>query len=114
MFLGFKHSRARNTIPGSKPKRTPAETDTMQAGGGRFGRTSVPRTQLPAIFRFAIIGFGGALFLFYSFFGTGDAIQFAHPKSDLPAYATRALPRDSQKRRPCRPTLWSAKAVDGL
>jgi hypothetical protein len=100
MFLGFKHSRARNTIPGGNCKQTPAETDTMQVGGARYTRTSIPRIPLPAIFRFAIIGFGGALFLFYSFFGTGDAIQFAHPDSDLPVYATRALPRDSQSASP--------------
>ncbi len=100
MFLGFKHSRARNTIPGSKRKRTPAETDTMQANGARYARIAIPRIPLPAILRFAIIGFGGALFLFYSFFGTGDAIQFAHSNSDVPVYATRALPRDSQSAGP--------------
>ena len=100
MFLGFKHSRARNTIPGSKRKLTPAEVATVQVTAASYARTSIPRIPLPAIFRFAIIGFGGALFLFYSFFGAGDAIQFAHPKSDLPAYATRALPRDSQSAGP--------------
>ena len=100
MFLGFKHSGARNSISGSKHKLSPAETDTVQLSGARFARTSVSRTPLPAIFRFAIIGFGGALFLFYSFFGPGDAIQFAHPKSDLPTYAPRALLRDSQNAGP--------------
>ena len=78
MFLGFKHSRAGNTIPGTDRKRTRAETGTMQVSGARYARISISRIPLLAIFRFAIIGFGGALFLFYSFFGTGDAIQFAH------------------------------------
>jgi hypothetical protein len=50
----------------------------MQVSGARYARISIPRIPLPAIFRFAIIGLGGALFLFYNLFGTGDAIQFAH------------------------------------
>jgi hypothetical protein len=100
MFLGFKHSRTSNTIPGTKRKRIHAETGTMQVHGARYARISIPRIPLRTIFRFAIIGFGGALFLFYSFFGTGDAIQFAHPKSDAPVYAMRAVPRDSQSAAP--------------
>jgi len=96
MFLGFKHSRARNTIPGSKLKRTRAEIDTMQVSGARYARISMPRIPLPAIFSFAIIGFGGALFLSYSSFDTAGAIQLARPNSGVPVYSAKAVPRDSQ------------------
>lgn len=96
MFLGFKHSRARNRIPGDERKRTRTEIETMQAIGTRYARISVPRIPLPAIFSFAIVGFGGALFLSYSFFDTDDATQFVRSKSDVPVYSGRAVPRDSQ------------------
>jgi hypothetical protein len=96
MLPGPKHSRARNTLPGSERKQTRAEIDTVQVSGTRYGRVSMPRFPLPAIFSFAIIGFGGALFLSYSSFDTGDAIQFARQNSDVPVCSARAVPRDSQ------------------
>jgi hypothetical protein len=82
MFLEFRHFRARNT-----PRHKSRD----------YERISVPRIPLSAILSFAIVGFGGALFLSYSFFDTDDRWQVvARPKGNAPVYSARAVPLDSQ------------------
>jgi hypothetical protein len=82
MFLAFRHFRTRNT---SRDRGRDQE------------RISVPRIPLSAILSFAIVGFGGALFLSYSSFDTDDTWQVvAKPKGDAPVYSARAVPLDWQ------------------
>lgn len=86
MFMGFKHPGAKNAVPGRKSNPTrPA------------AKVFVPAIPLPAIFSFAIVGFGGALFLSYSSFPTADATSSARSTNDVPVYSARAVPRDSEK-----------------
>jgi len=52
---------------------------------------------LPAIFSFALVGFGGALFLSYSFFPSGAATtSSARSVNEVPVYSARAVPRDAE------------------
>ncbi|HXM32532.1 MAG TPA: hypothetical protein VN921_02690 [Chthoniobacterales bacterium] len=60
----------------------------------RFADIAVPRLPLSAIFGFAIVGFGGALFLAYSRFSSADAITSARSPDEVPVYSARAVPLD--------------------
>ena len=60
----------------------------------RFADIAVPRLPLSAIFGFAIVGFGGALFLAYSRFSSADAITSARSPEEVPVYSARAVPLD--------------------
>jgi len=51
---------------------------------------------LPAILGFAITGLGGALFLAFSTFHSADGIESRPPQGEVPVYAARAVPRDSE------------------
>lgn len=96
MFPGRKHTSARNSSAGSRGERFRAGGDTGRDRGVRYSRISFPRIPLSAIFSFAIVGFGGALFLSYTAFDTGEGFQFARPTSDGPAYSARAIARKSR------------------
>lgn len=57
----------------------------------------VPAIPLPAIFGFAIVGFGGAFFLSYSPFRSADASSSGRSADNVPVYSARAVPLDSEK-----------------
>ena len=86
MFMGFKHPGTKNAVPGQKTTPTQPAAEVF-----------VPAIPLPAIFSFAVIGFGGALFLSYSFFPAADATSSARSPNDVPVYSVPAVPRDSEK-----------------
>jgi len=67
---------------------------TLRSAGDRFADIAAPRLPLSAIFGFAIVGFGGALFLAYSRFSSGDAITSARSPEEVPVYSARAVPLD--------------------
>jgi hypothetical protein len=67
------------------------------AGPDAIARAFVPSIPLPAVFSFALIGFGGALFLSYSFFPGADSTSSARSPNDVPVYSARAVPRDSER-----------------
>ncbi|PZR75709.1 MAG: hypothetical protein DLM73_04835 [Chthoniobacterales bacterium] len=61
----------------------------------RAARNAVPRLPLSAILAFAVIGFGGALFLAYSSFSRTQGPQFAAASPEnVPVYSARAVPLD--------------------
>jgi PEP-CTERM motif len=60
-------------------------------------RELVPAIPLPAIFGFAIVGFGGAFFLSYSPFRSADASSSGRSPNNVPVYSARAVPLDSEK-----------------
>jgi len=62
----------------------------------RFADLAVPRLPLSAIFGFAIVGFGGALFLAYSRFSSADGITSARSPVEVPVYSARAVPLDPE------------------
>jgi hypothetical protein len=66
---------------------------------GRFAEMAVPRLPLSAILGFAIVGFGGALFLAYSRFSSADAITSGRVPDEVPVYSARAVPLDPEPAR---------------
>src|ERR1700716_3609352 len=74
----------------------------------RFADIAVPRLPLSAIFGFAIVGFGGALFLAYSRFSSADAIMSERSPDEVPVYSARAVPLDPAHER------IAAESVPGL
>jgi hypothetical protein len=62
----------------------------------RAARLALPRLPLVAILGFAVVGLGGALFLAYSGLGDSETKHSLVSASDVPVYAARAVPRDSQ------------------
>jgi hypothetical protein len=84
--MGFKHpaaghagQRRRNYSPRSRAQ----ELD--------------PAIPLPAIFGFAVVGFGGAFFLSYSSFSTAEATSSGRSPNRVPVYSARAVPLDPEK-----------------
>src|SRR5437763_16410940 len=80
----------------SKNSRT---DKTLRRARERFVDLGVPRLPLSAIFGFAIVGFGGALFLAYSRFSSADSITSARSPNEVPVYSARAVPLDPQHER---------------
>jgi len=72
---------------------------TLRRARERFVDLGVPRLPLSAIFGFAIVGFGGALFLAYSRFSSADSITSARSPDEVPVYSARAVPLDPQHER---------------
>jgi hypothetical protein len=62
----------------------------------RAARLALPRLPLPAILCFAVVGFGGALFLTYSSFRSAETTHSLVAKSAAPVYEARAVPLDSR------------------
>ncbi|MEN3367861.1 MAG: hypothetical protein V7609_4 [Verrucomicrobiota bacterium] len=78
----------------------------------RVAVSGIPSLPLPAIFAFALVGFGGALFLAYSSFSTTEGPQFAAAKEDqVPVYAARAVPLDVPGDDVVRRTLSIAQSI---
>lgn len=81
------------------PEKTISEgkrPSTATFSASRFAEAAVPRLPLPAILGFAITGVGGALFLAFSTFQTADGIEARRVQGEVPVYAARAVPRDSE------------------
>jgi hypothetical protein len=73
---------------------------------------AVPSLPLPAIFAFAVVGFGGALFLAYSGFSTTEGPHFAAARQDqVPVYSARAVPLDIPGDDVVRRTLSVAQSI---
>lgn len=73
---------------------------------------AVPSLPLPAIFAFAVIGFGGALFLAYSGFIATEGPHFAAAKQEqVPVYSARAVPLDVPSDDVVRRTLSVAQSI---
>ncbi|MEY2560523.1 MAG: hypothetical protein QOG51_938 [Verrucomicrobiota bacterium] len=73
---------------------------------------AVPSLPLPAILAFAVVGFGGALFLAYSSFSTTEGPQFATAARDqAPVYSARAVPWDVPSDDVVRRTLSVAQSI---
>lgn len=89
----------------SKNSRT---DKTLRSARDRFADLGVPRLPLSAIFGFAIVGFGGALFLAYSRFSSADAITSARSPEEVPVYSAPAVPLDPA------PERVTAESVAGL
>ena len=62
----------------------------------RAARLALPRLPLPAILGFAVMGFGGALFLAYSTFSASETSHSLVSASAAPVYEARAVPLDSK------------------
>jgi hypothetical protein len=80
----------------SKNSRT---DKALRSARDRFADLGVPRLPLSAIFGFATVGFGGALFLAYSHFSSADAITSARSPEEIPVYSARAVPLDPEHER---------------
>jgi hypothetical protein len=93
MATASKNSRTDKALPGAR---------------GRFADLDVPRLPLSAIFGFAIVGFGGALFLAYSRFSSADGITSARSPEPVPVYSARAVPLDPT------PEGIAARSIAGL
>ena len=73
---------------------------------------AIPSLPLPAILAFAVVGFGGALFLAYSSFSTTEGPQFATAEQDqVPVYSARAVPLDVPSDDVVRRTLSVAQSI---
>ena len=73
---------------------------------------ALPGLPLPAILAFAVIGFGGALFLAYSSFGPTEGPHFSAAKeTQVPVYSARAVPRDGPSDDAVRRTLSVAQSI---
>jgi hypothetical protein len=78
----------------------------------RVSVPAVPSLPLPAILAFAMVGFGGALFLAYSGFTATEGPQFAAAKQDqVPVYSARAVPLDVPSDDVVRRTLSVAQSI---
>jgi hypothetical protein len=86
MFLGFTLPVARHA--GWRRRNYSARSRVEEL---------VPAIPLPAIFGFAIAGFGGAFFLSYSSFSTAEATLSGRSPNHVPVYSARAVPLDSEK-----------------
>ena len=62
----------------------------------RAAHLVLPRLPLPAMLGFAVMGFGGALFLAYSTFSTAETSHSLVSASAAPVYEARAVPLDSK------------------
>ena len=71
----------------------------LRSARDRFADIAAPRLPLSAIFGFAIVGFGGALFLAYSRFSSADGITSARSPAEVPVYSARAVPLDPERER---------------
>lgn len=60
----------------------------------RLAHLGVPRLPLPAILAFAVLGFGGSVFLAYTSFSPGEVHYSAANPQDAPVYSARAVPFD--------------------
>jgi hypothetical protein len=80
----------------SKNSRT---DKTLRNARERFADLGVLRLPLSAIFGFAIVGFGGALFLAYSRFSSADSMTSARSPNEVPVYSARAVPLDPEHER---------------
>lgn len=85
-----------------------SRTDKALRARDRFGDLAVPRLPLSAIFGFAIVGFGGALFLSYSHFSSADRVTSARSPDEVPVYSARAVPLGPEHER------ISADSIAGL
>lgn len=75
----------------------------------------IPSLPLPAILAFAVVGFGGALFLAYSSFSTTEGPRFTAAKEDqVPVYSARAVPLDVPGDDVVRRTLSLAQSIAAL
>jgi hypothetical protein len=84
--MGFKHRGPDSAAPARATN-----------SGRPAANVLVPRLPLPAIFSFAVAGFGGAVFLSYSFFPGGAATtSSARSVNEVPVYSARAVPRDAE------------------
>ena len=77
---------------------------TLRRARESFANLGVPRLPLSAIFGFAIVGFGGALFLAYSrrtrtSRSPTTSITSARSPNEVPVYSARAVPLDPQHER---------------
>jgi hypothetical protein len=71
-----------------------------------------PSLPLPAILAFAMVGFGGALFLAYSSFTATEGPHFATAKQEqVPVYSARAVPLDVPSEDVVRRTLSVAQSI---
>lgn len=58
----------------------------------------VPIIPLPVVFVFAVVSFGGALFLSYSFYPSGEAATSSgRSTNDVPVYSAQAVPSDPDR-----------------
>jgi hypothetical protein len=74
--------------------KNPRTDKVLRSARDRFADIAVPRLPLSAIFGFAIVGCGGALFLAYSRFSSADATASARSPDEVPVYSARAVPLD--------------------
>jgi hypothetical protein len=84
--MGFKHPVLKH--PGRHRRNNSTRSCAQEL---------VPAIPLPAIFGFAIVGFGGAFFLSYSPFRSADASSSGRSPNHVPVYSARAVPLDSEK-----------------
>jgi len=92
MFMGFRRSGAKNAAPQRKRRRRSSHS---------VAEAFVPTVPLSAVFCFAVVGFGGALFLSYSRFPTAETTTIsARSTTSVPVYSARAVPRDPEKPAP--------------
>jgi hypothetical protein len=76
---------------------------------------AVPSLPLPAILAFAVVGFGGSLFLAYFSFRSTDGPHFAAAKeAQVPVYSARAVPLDVPSDDIVRRTLSVAQSIAAL
>jgi hypothetical protein len=86
MFMGFKHGGAKCPLARTRANST-----------SHVAKALVPVIPLPAVISFAVVGFGGALFLSHSFFPASAGPSTSHSAPDVPVYSARAVPRDPEK-----------------
>jgi hypothetical protein len=86
MFMGFKHPAIKSPVARMRTNATSSVTKAL-----------VPVIPLSAVISFAVVGFGGALFLSYSFFPTATATSSSRSPNNVPVYSARPVPRDPAK-----------------
>lgn len=79
--------------------KNPRTDRALRTARDRFADLGVPRLPLSAIFGFAVLGFGGALFLSYSRFSGAEAITSARSPDKVPVYSARAVSLDPVRER---------------
>ncbi|MCA1658903.1 MAG: hypothetical protein LC627_06370 [Verrucomicrobiaceae bacterium] len=81
----------------------------------RVALPGIPSLPLPAILGFAVVGFGGALFLAYSGFTTTEGPHFAAAQEDQsPVYSARAVPLDASSDEVVRRSLSVAQSIAAI
>lgn len=87
MFRRLKHRGGRTAPSGTRSRDIRA-----------IHKAFVPIIPLPVVFAFVIVSFGGALFLSYSFFPSGEAVTSSgRSTNDVPVYSAQAVPREPDR-----------------